>query len=571
MKTIILNSIAILIAFGSFAQRKKVELIVSPDEVSVGQTVSITIRTNMEGELVENLPSNFIKGYGVNTSSSYVQDLNTGEISQEFIMVINGAFSKAGTYKIGPFYMKDGNKSKRSNIVSVKVVNGSIISTDDFSKEQLKKPAFGIIERSAEKVYEGQALVLNARVYSQFSPSGQPLLKRNYEVKGIVESHELGQFSKNYIETVSLKGKSYSTFSYDKRVIFPTTVGKLDVSPFNIMLPYGNNGYDLQSNVPSIEVLPLPNGAPKDFIGGVGKFEVTQKIESKKLKQGDVFTLELIISGEGNLHNLDKPKLPLPAGMVVYGDPTLTEDFTFGSRGAQGSISYTYNIQVTKEGAQKVPAIGISYFDPELEKYVTVVADSALTIDVKGDPKFTAPDAQEITTQNQEVSLDQLAPIALFKESRKNSLFGTFTFWTSVSLPIALAFCFILFTRFKESNSEVKEVVVKARTTRQQAKELFAEAKTSIGDSQSEAFYAHIEKGMKLLCVVAGKLDPALNYARMELMNALQQQSVNKDQLNTIEEIFTECDNARYGISGNKDEQASLLQKAEYLLDHLSE
>lgn len=570
MKTIILNSVAILIAFGSFAQRKKVELIVSPDEVSVGQTVNITIRTNMEGDLVENLPSNFIKGNGVNSSSSYVQDLNTGEMTQEFIVVINGAFSKAGTYKIGPFYVKNGNKSKKSNVVSVKVVNGAIISTDDFSKEQLRKPAFGIIERSADKVYEGQALVLNARVYSQFAPSGQPLLKRNYEVKGIVESYDLSQFSKNYIETVSLKGKSYSTFAYDKRVVFPTTIGRLDLSPFNIMIPYGNKGYDVQSNVPSIEVLPLPGGAPKDFIGGVGKFDIAQKVEIKKLKQGDVFTLELIISGEGNLHNLDKPKLLLPAGMIVYGDPTLTEEFTYGSRGAQGSISYVYNIQVTKPGAHKIPAIGISYFDPQLEKYVSIVADSSLQINVQEDPKFAGSDPQELTTQNVEASLDQLAPLSSFKESKENALFGTAVFWSGVSIPLAFAFGFLVFAKFKESNSEVKEVVAKVKSTKQQSKELFVEAAVALKNSDSQAFYLGIEKGLKLLCIAVGKLDPSLSYARQELMTSLIEQSVKTEVAEEIHQIFMECDNARYGISGNKDEQEALLQKVEYLLQELS-
>lgn len=122
----------------------------------------------MDGELVENLPSAFIKGYGVNTYSQYIQDVNTGNMIQEHIVVINGAFSKAGTYKVGPFYVKDGNISKKSNVVTVKVSSGPVTSTVDFSKDQLKKPAFGIIERSSNKVYEGQALVLNAIVYSKY-------------------------------------------------------------------------------------------------------------------------------------------------------------------------------------------------------------------------------------------------------------------------------------------------------------------------------------------------------------------------------------------------------------------
>lgn len=563
MRLFILHIIAICISFGAIGQRKKVELSVTPDEVSVGQNVNITIKSNMEGELVENLPAAFVKGYGVNSYSQYIQDVTTGDMIQEHIIVINGAFSKAGTFTIGPFYVKDGNKSKKSNTVSVKVTNGAVISTEDFSKDQLKKPAFGIIERSSEEVYEGQALVLNARVYSKFSPTGQPLLKRNYEVRGIVESHDLGLSGKNYIESVAIKGKEYSTFSYDKRLIFPTTIGVLDILPYNIMLPYDQQGYDIQSNVPKIKVIPLPAGAPKDFIGGVGKFSVSQKIDTKKLKQGEVFTLDVTISGEGNLHNLDKPKLPLTNGMVVYGDPILTEEYTFGSKGATGSITYSYNVQVTKAGIQHVPSVAISYFDPFLKKYVSIDADSSSTIDVKANPKFEVTNKEELATQTIDMTVDNCAPLMKFETSSNVKTLNTSLLWAGIISPLALAFLVLFILKKREKGADLKEITTKVNAIKLDSKNYLIDAKQHLSTGNNDAFYSSLEKGISKMCIAIAHLDETMIYSRFELIEGLKSKGISAEVIHQITSLFEECDNARYGIQGDSVAKESMLKTLE--------
>lgn len=570
MKSLIIHIIICLLTFSSFGQRKKVELTVTPDEVSIGQTVTVTIKSNMEGDLIENLPSCFVPGYGVNSYSQYIQDVNTGEMIQEHIVVLNGAFSKAGTFKVGPFYVKDGNKSKASNVVSVRVVSGSIVSTEDFSKEQLRKPAFGIIERSSDKIYEGQALILTARVYSKDAPTGQPLRKRNYEVKGVVESHDLSQFNKNYIEIVSLKGKEYSTFSYDKKVIFPTGAGILDITPFNVMIPFGSKGYDVQSNVPQVEVLALPGGAPKNFIGGVGVFDISQKIELKKLKQGDVFTFDVIISGNGNLHNLDKPKLPLTNGMIVYGDPVLTEEYTFGSKGASGQIIYTYNIQVTKSGEYKMPAVGLSYFDPFLEKYISIKADSISTIKVDVNPSYEGVDPKEINPESQQVNMDRIAPLTPYRKQRSSNLFGTSLFWIGITSPIALAFLFIFFIKKREESSEIKASIQQIKSVKQDSIDYIQNAKKSINSNDPQAFYSNLEKGLTAICVASTQLSSEEIHSKSELYSNMIQNGIASEQIAQIKAIFEQCDNARYGIAGNLSEQESLLAATYALINQLN-
>lgn len=558
MSKIILNSTLILAfllsAWNGFAQKRRVEISVSSDEVSVGQTVQITVKSNMDGELVENLPSCFIQGYGVDSYSQYIQDVNTGDMIQEHYVVLNGAFSKPGTFKIGPFYVKDGNKSKGSNVISVTVSNGPVASSDDFSKEQLRKPAFGIIERSSEKVYEGQALVLNARIYSTIPPVGQPIRKRNYEVKGIVESHDLDKFNKNYIEPISIKGKSYSTFSYDRKLIFPTGIGQLDITPFTIMIPFGQQAYDVQSNVPKIDVLPLPPNAPKDFIGGVGKMTVSQSFERKQMKTGDVFNLEVVVSGTGNLHNLDKPKLPLPQGMIVYGDPVITEEFTYGVSGANGRVKYAYNIQVTKAGNHKIPAISISYFDIELEKYITSKADSSITFQILENPKFDAAEVEDLAQVT--MSMDKIAPLSKYEAPSKANFFGSLFFWIALTTPVAFATLFLFFSKAKERKQETRVIEAKSHSKVEKAAELLFEAKTDLKAGNSAGFYSKLIKSLLTCCVVKANLDPSSVHSRKVVFEALAKQGMKQDLIHSVETTLEKCDEAYFGMSGmdNADE-----------------
>ncbi len=567
MKGVLLHIIFILLALCSFGQKPSVQLIVDPDEVGVGQTVTITLKYNMDGQIVEGLPANFIKGYGVNSFSEYIQDVTTGQMIQEHIIVMSGHFTKTGTYKIGPFYVKDGNKAHPSNTVSVRVNNGTVSSTEDFSREQLKKPAFGIIERSSEKIYEGEPLVLAARVYSTFGPTGKPLRKQNYEVSGVVEMYDLLDASNP--TAVKIKRKDYITFTYDRKVMFPTGAGFLTIKPFDVFLPYGNNGYSVQSNVPKIEVLPLPAGAPKDFIGAVGSFEIEQKVDAKSLKQGDVFTLDIVISGQGNLHNVEKPRLPLRQGMIIYGDPTLKEEFTYTSAGAVGKITYTYNIQVTKDGDQEVPAVTVSYFDPRKEQYITIDAGSPTPVHVRKNPKYEAPDIADAEPDIIN-STDQLAPLSTYKKPvHKSGFFGTPLFWVSLASPLALALLFLFMVKRRDEQAPSRQQEETVKLVRTNSRGYLTEAEANLKAGDVDGFFSNIERALTNLCVAVAKLDESSVYARQELVNGMEAQNVSPEHLQQIHDLFEKCDFARFGSAGSTSDQEMILKNTQSLMKHL--
>ena len=566
----VLHILFVFIALSAFGQ-KKVQLTITPEEISVGQPLTLTVKWTLEGELIENIPLGFIQGNGFERYSHFLQDVNTGEMIQEFVVSINGTFQKAGSYTFGPFFLKSGSKTYASNSVTVLVTKGPVVSTEDFSTAQLKKAAFGIIERSSSKIYEGQALVLNARVFSKFKPTNSPVLRKNYEVNGIVDAHSLDDNSRKFLDSIKIKNQQYLTFYYDKRVLFPTQVGPLEIQPFDLILPIGNGGIQVQSNTPKITVLPLPPNPPSDFIGAVGKFELSQSVDQKDIKQGDVFKLTVTVSGEGNLHNIENPKLRLPKGMLIYGDPIITEDYVIGNKGAKGTMSYEYNVQVTHAGVQNVPAVSISYFDVAQEKYVTVTSDSKNAITIERDENYTENIESGEFTKEPLAIVSELAPISGFQPSRNSQeLILNPLFWIGSGIPVVFSMLFFLLVKTKETKNRAEQMKRGARLKMDKVSEYQLLAQGAIDENNSAGFYSYLEKAIISLIIAHCNLDDTVVYSRVELMNQLKTNNVPIVQINKFNSLFSKCDEARYGMLANESGQRDLLGDLKTITKELS-
>ena len=68
----------------------------------------------------------------------------------------------------------------------------------------------------------------------------------------------------------------------------------------------------------TVNVSPLPAGAPATFGGGVGKFSISAALSKDSLKTHDAASLIVTIKGEGNVSLLEAPKVSFPPDMEVY-------------------------------------------------------------------------------------------------------------------------------------------------------------------------------------------------------------------------------------------------------------
>lgn len=561
--------LGIFILTNLFAQDEFVELEVSPLSVEKNQPITVTIKTNIEGAVEFELPDEFIRYGGVSSGYSSQTDMSQKPyrvISYSFQSVM-GYFDKEGEYIIGPIKIhgKNGLVESEKHIVKVyKPVN--LIS--DIPEDNLDEPIFGIIQKSKSEVYEGEAFITSSKVYSKLNIVRIEGYKQSvFNAPAEIINIQLATQVTPKEETI--QGRKLLTFQYGKTLIFPETPGNFIVDPFEMVLTHEDassyflESTQIKSNETTIRVKPLPDGAPSDFIGGVGDFKIRGSVNNRNIKEGEVFELTLIVTGYGNLQNINDPILNLPRGMVVYGDPEIQDSITYSSKGAVGSKIFVYNIQANKKGQITFPETTIGFFNPTTEKYEQSSTGEFL-IEVEKNK-----DAKVATVDTALVQNSDLRPVAE-SNTNKSTLqtIGTVPFILSLSLPIILGFGIGFIARRREENVEVIESNSIKKAAKKVAKSRLSEAKQYLEKHETQLYYSEICKTVTEFLASKWNCQPSA-ITRNKVMEASANNIIEHEQMTKILGIFDTCDQARFGFGGTNMQQQDLLNVTEQLLNDL--
>jgi len=357
------------------AQKTIVKLEVDQKKVTLGKAIVITIRSNVEGEITIDLPSEFVRGYDVMSGMEQEVDYNTGIVNTISYYAQNGSFKKVGTFTLGPAYVKKGKHVYKSNTVQVTVQKEAIDNSNGtITSKQLKQVAFGVIEVNKTTLFEGEPLVVQAKVYARFAPTSIEDYQ-SYSIDQGIDKHSLDDNQSITAKKESVKGSTLYAINYDRNLIFPSGGGTLQLNPFKLILRQHFDGVAVVSTGTNVTVKPLPDGAPKSFIGMVGQLDAACRYDGTCDKKGEVIKLELVLSGKGNLHNIEAPKLKFSKGLIQFGKPEATEEYSFTGNGAEGKVIFKYTLQSTNDQVKSIDEIPISYFDPTKETYVTLKLD----------------------------------------------------------------------------------------------------------------------------------------------------------------------------------------------------
>ena len=126
-----------------------------------------------------------------------------------------------------------------------------------------------------------------------------------------------------------------------------------------------------------IEVVPLPaEGRPDSFRGYVGRLDLVARVDRTDMEVGDTVTLRVEVSRDVYSLAMPEPEIAFPAGFEVI-EPGMDDPAGRGGRQSAGLMSpsetrvYTYRLVARREGSFRIPAIEMSWFDPESESYGT--------------------------------------------------------------------------------------------------------------------------------------------------------------------------------------------------------
>ena len=271
------------------------------------------------------------------------------------------------------------------------------------SQSDQKKIAFGDLIIPKKTVYVGEVVPIELRFYFDASYPVRLPDRPSFSGDGFTVMH----FSKPIEKQQEVDGRIYNV------VIFQTALsaakaGTLEIPPASmdsqIQLPgrapsgmddffggfLGNmmsSGDVRQTTVSTqsvkLDVKPLPKeGRPEDFSGAIGQFSLEASATPKQAAAGDPISLNVTVSGRGNFDAMGSPVLLEADGWRTYPPGEKFEASPSDPIGFNGEKRFEYML-VAREDRSKTPLAQLSFFDPSLEKYVTIKS-AAIEVAAKG-------------------------------------------------------------------------------------------------------------------------------------------------------------------------------------------
>ena len=364
-----------LISWCIHAQKDYVTLEIDRKSCAVGEQVMITVRSNISANNRIIYPPEFVQGNATMSGMEQAIDYTSGKSKTVYYSSQNGYFKKEGKFTIGPAFSKK-KPNVQSNKITVEVGRGTTPSRSKSSVSLPKsKTAFGVIETQKDRYYVGEPIHINGAVYSKVYPTNL-LDIAPFEFENSADFQPLDE--KTYdqiIENKMINGQAYLYFNFLHTLLFPGKTGKITFSPFRLVLVDNFERIPVASEPKTIEILPLPAPAPKNYHGLIGEFSVSHSVDGALLKKGDVITLTINIEGSGNMHEMTTPHLTLPKGVSLFGKPSLQSNFTLTDKGDEGKLVLQYFIRLDQSTPPIISPQSFAYFDVKSGKFINYTID----------------------------------------------------------------------------------------------------------------------------------------------------------------------------------------------------
>ena len=283
-----------------------------------------------------------------------------------------------GEFTVGPAEITVEGKTLRSNTVTLTI-------TDDIEQRQGDKGAvFLTAEIAPQTVYIEQQAVYTLRLYRRIRVSDLSLSLP--ETKDLVFK-KLGEPSE--YEAVYNR-KRYQVVEVRYRIT-PSQEGVYDLEPARMSMtvyePRSRRGFfddpffsnfasgrpaTVTANGVVLQVLKLPEkNRPVGFSGLVGDFTISAGLTPSEVTQGQSATFTVVVTGQGNVNRIPDLSMPEIPGLKVYADqPVLETDVR--DKALTGSKTMKWALVPEREGRYEIPAMSVSFFDPDRKKYDTL-------------------------------------------------------------------------------------------------------------------------------------------------------------------------------------------------------
>jgi hypothetical protein len=517
-----------------------------------------------------------LDGFTVTSSGQSSRfSIANGVTSSQVVYTYRLRPTRAGTLTIPSISIQVGQQSYQTDPITVEVTQGAAPrAAVPTSQPPVNGSAPG--ELAGQDVYveadvddpapvAGQQIVYRFRLYQAIQLFSQPHLDWP-DAAGFL-SYDL---SPNNQYTQDVAGRQYLVTEV-RRALFPTTQGETTIPPATLTIPgdFFNREVNLQTQAVTVDVRPLPDGAPDGFGGAVGQFEIESWVEPAETRVDEPVTLLVRVSGLGNAATLPDPVAGLEQALDdwrIY-DPQVTTDVSQEGERIRGERLFERPLVPRREGDLGIPALTFVYFDPETGAYrsaetaplvVSVAAGEVLPpgAAVAGDGK------QDVVLLASDVRHIKPAPPSLAIE--RSSLLAHPLYWVGWLISPATVAGAWLWER-RRRHLTCNAGLVRAQRARRVAGKGLAGARSLAGAGDEEAVYGAVAR------VLAAYLGDKLGLApagltRDAILHELAARSVPGDTVERLLAGLDWADSGRFAPAAAGRGAVELVREAEEIV-----
>lgn len=295
-----------------------------------------------------------------------------------------------GTYRIPPFEFRTATGPVRTEPVMLRVFPVDSLVTNGIKIRGAVTPYLTGVFLQKDRPFLGERIDTEAKLYLSTAPPNRLSLADGKVIQFEKDGLAAWRFTTDRQPTGELdyEGQRFRVYTYQSS-LSALREGRLELGPgsadaffFHRASPLART---IQFPAAILEVRPLPEGAPEGFEGAVGTFSMDVRPLGRDLEFGDALTVEIGITGTGNLNRFPGPKLIDPKGrwkqFEMIAKPSGTE-----RRSRTGTAEFSQSIRPL-ETVEFIPPYRFVFFDPLVEKYRTLSMPK-IPITVTGAPGF---------------------------------------------------------------------------------------------------------------------------------------------------------------------------------------
>ena len=561
----------------------------APMITSVGEAFRVEFELNAKPDSDSFVPPSFenfdvVAGPSVSQGSS-VQIIN-GEMTKSISYAITYVLipQKAGTFSIDPATIAVKKKSYTTQRTAIEVRDGAQSgsaqqgngrsqseSAESRANRTIEKDDLLLrLELSSKSVYKGEPVRAILKLYSRVNIAGSDSSKMP-AFNGFWSQQvdiEQGPFRETF------NGKVYETYNIAEYLLYPQQGGTLTIEPAELtviaqVVVQSNRGFDpffggghevynvrrpLKTPAVKVQVKEFPAGAPSSFAGAVGRYTMSHRLSSAEIAANSAVTLQLTISGSGNLNFLSAPTLSLPSSFELY-DVKSEEKIETNASGSVGYRRFDYPFIVRAEGDYEIAPIEFTYFDLEKQKYITLTTPPLNMV--------VMPDKSAATQQQVVASGIKREDVRLLGEDIRFIKLGAPTlrsvvapfalsplYWLVVVMLIVAAVASYFVVR-KYIRDKRDEVLIKGKRANKMAVKRFRIAEKYMREQDRRAFYE------EMLRALWGYLGDKFNIPVADLTREVVREELSRRgalvEAESIIAVIARCEEAQYSPAASAE------------------